>query len=217
MFLKHVGKHNDRKVAIVFREVPGEEHMALVVYPEVLPSAMHDSLMKVIESPEGQAAESLGDVLFRSLFTDGQAMLQSLHKQGMIKKVQTETVKVTPTPSSSCQLSELNKILNEIKSGEAAHNRLKELDASAGISGKQKTRDAMGKAIAVATSANNTSRDVLSDTSIASSLRAQAANMVTEANGLLAESSRLEKEANLLEPAVTAKKRGPKPKVLSEA
>ena len=28
--IKHIGKHGDRKVAIVFREVPGEEHMTLV-------------------------------------------------------------------------------------------------------------------------------------------------------------------------------------------
>ena len=26
-FLRHVGKHGDRKVAVVFREVPGEAHM----------------------------------------------------------------------------------------------------------------------------------------------------------------------------------------------
>ena len=26
-FTRHVGKHGDRKVAIVFREVPGEAHM----------------------------------------------------------------------------------------------------------------------------------------------------------------------------------------------
>jgi hypothetical protein len=34
--LKHVGRHGDRKVAIIFREIPGEEHMCLVIYPDVL-------------------------------------------------------------------------------------------------------------------------------------------------------------------------------------
>jgi hypothetical protein len=47
--IKHIGKHGDRKVAIVFREVPGEEHMALVIYPDVLQVSMHDSIMKVIK------------------------------------------------------------------------------------------------------------------------------------------------------------------------
>jgi hypothetical protein len=29
-FLRHVGKISDRKVAVVFRELPGESHMCLV-------------------------------------------------------------------------------------------------------------------------------------------------------------------------------------------
>jgi hypothetical protein len=28
-FMKHVGKHGDRKVCILFRQVPGEDHMCL--------------------------------------------------------------------------------------------------------------------------------------------------------------------------------------------
>ena len=44
--LKHIGRHGDRKVAILFREVPGEDHMCLVIYPETLPTHIHDSIMK---------------------------------------------------------------------------------------------------------------------------------------------------------------------------
>ena len=36
--IKHVGKHNDKKIAIVYREVPSEAHMALVVYTDTLPT-----------------------------------------------------------------------------------------------------------------------------------------------------------------------------------
>jgi hypothetical protein len=43
--LKHVGRHGDRKVAIIFREIPGEEHMCLVIYPDVLPTHFHDMEM----------------------------------------------------------------------------------------------------------------------------------------------------------------------------
>ena len=32
--LKHVGRHGDEKVVVVFREVPNEDHMCLVMYPE---------------------------------------------------------------------------------------------------------------------------------------------------------------------------------------
>ena len=128
--IKHIGKHGDRKVAIVFREVPGEEHMCLVVYPDVLPVAMHDAMMKVIESEPGQAAENLGDALFRSLFNDGRAMLQTLHVEGMIKKVQTRQVTVTPTATSHVNLEEMNGIIRKMKLGEDAIREMADLDAN---------------------------------------------------------------------------------------
>src|SRR6056300_652555 len=130
--LKHIGKQGDRKIAIVFREVPGEEHMALVVYPDLLNSQMHDSLMQTIESPEGQAAENLGDAMHRRLFPDGRAQLLAMHQEGMIKKVQTGTITVTPTNTSHVRLDELNSILREMKTGEEAVKRMAEVDADAG-------------------------------------------------------------------------------------
>lgn len=219
MFLKHIGKHNDRKVVIAFREVPGDEHMALVIYPEVLPVSMSEDIMQVLQSAEGQAAETFGDVLFRSMFKDGHMMLQTLHKQGMMKKVQSETIIVTPTASSSCRLDELNKIINEIKSGENAFARLQELDKNAGMSGKQKTRDALGQAIKTAQKPNPSmvpNSGVLDDASIAQGLRNQAAKMANEAKSLLAESDRLTNEANMLSGSTNTTvtpKRGRKAKV----
>ena len=53
--LKHIGRHGDRKVAIIFRELPGEEHMCLVIYPETLPSHIHNTIMTILESAPGQA------------------------------------------------------------------------------------------------------------------------------------------------------------------
>ena len=47
-FMKHVGKHGDRKVCILFRQVPGEDHMSLVVYPETLQAHWQDSVQKVL-------------------------------------------------------------------------------------------------------------------------------------------------------------------------
>ena len=95
--LKHVGKHNDRKVVILFREVPGEDHMALVTYGEVLPRLIHDEVMKCLESPVGQQAKEFSDALFRVTMADGRNCLEVLHKEGMIKKVPTNQVIVTPT------------------------------------------------------------------------------------------------------------------------
>jgi hypothetical protein len=197
--IKHIGKHGDRKVAIVFREVPGEEHMCLVIYPDVLPVSMHDSIMKVIESDVGQAAENLGDALFRSLFPDGRAMLQTLHVEGMIKKVQAKQVTVTPTASSHVNLEEMNSIIREMKTGEEAVKRLAELDSNRGMTGKVKPRDDFGREVGAPVPqsyvAGSDAAKALDDVSISVDLQKQATRMAAEARSLLAESERLMKEA----------------------
>jgi len=197
--IKHIGKHGDRKVAIVFREVPGEEHMCLVIYPEVLPVSMHDAIMRVIDSPEGQAADNLGDALFRNLLPDGRAMLQTLHVEGMIKKVQCKQVTVTPTPSSHVNLEEMNSIIREMKTGEEAVKRLAELDSNRGMTGRVKQRDDFGREVGAPVTQNyvagSDAAKALDDASLAKDRVAQAERMEREARGLLAESARLKAEA----------------------
>lgn len=222
MFIKHVGKQGDRRVAIVFREVPGEDHMCLVVYPDVMPSHMHDALMKAIESPEAQTAEQLADAIHRTMFPDGRPMLTALHAEGMLKKVQTETIVVTPTPNASIKLSELNGILRQMKEGNQAVQKLAELDANAGITGKATRKDDFGRELrpppqARSNLAGSTVPGVgmgaLDDSALAESLRQQATKMEAEAKGLLAESARIMKEAAALtggvpETTAPAAKRG---------
>jgi hypothetical protein len=214
MIVKHVGKHGDRKVAIVFREVPGEDHMCLVVYPETLPVNIHDGLMRVLESPEGQSAENFGDVLFRSLLPDGRPILQTLHHEGMIKKVQAKLVVVTPNPSSHVNLEEMNNILREMKLGEDAVKRLADLDTKRGMTGAVNRRDDYGREIGAPgdnTRGANVADSVaaraalqapqtgaLDDGVIANNLRTQAERMASEAKQLLEESNRLMKEAATL-------------------
>jgi hypothetical protein len=141
-FLKHIGKHSGRNVAILYRQVPNEDHMCLVVYPEVLPAPWHDSIMKVIESDIGQQAEELANALHRNLLPDGRAILETLHLEKMIKKVRTADVTVTPSPNAKIRLDELNKMLNEMKQGEAAIKRLAESDASRGMVAPEVKRSA---------------------------------------------------------------------------
>jgi hypothetical protein len=218
--IKHIGKHGDRKVAIVFREVPGEEHMALVIYPDVLPVAMHDSIMKVIESPAGQTAEHLGDAMFRSLLPDGRPVLQTLHVEGMIKKVQTKQVTVTPTATSHVNLGEMNNILREMKVGEEAVKKLAELDSNRGMTGKVRQKDDFGREIGAPTQitrganvAGSDAARALDDQALATTLLQQAQRMEAEARGLMAESARLMKEATSMsgpisETTAPATKRG---------
>jgi hypothetical protein len=205
--IKHIGKHGDRKVAIVFREVPGEEHMALVIYPDVLQVSMHDSIMKVIESPVGQEAENLGDALFRSLLPDGRPMLQTLHAEGMIKKVQAKQVVVTPNASSHVNLDEMNGIIRKMKMGEQAIKEMADIDANRGITGKARRKDDFGREVGApvdgiragsAAVAGSDAARALDDAQLARDRLAQAQRMETEARGLLAESARLKAEAEAM-------------------
>jgi hypothetical protein len=192
-FLRHVGKHNERKVAIIFREVPGEPHMCLVTYPDVLNRHVHDPLMKCIESDIGQSSENLADALNRTYTVEGKIILQALHAEGQLKKVNTEQVVVTPSPNVRIKLNELNKILDEMKQGEAAVKRLAEIDSSTGLQdpvdvARRMRRDQQAPLQAA--------QGALGDDQIANNMRIQAERMATEAKGLLAESERMMKEAN---------------------
>lgn len=212
--IKHIGKHGDRKVAIVFREVPGEEHMALVVYPDVMPVHMHDSIMRVIESPAGQEAENLGDALFRNLLPDGRPMLQTLHVEGMIKKVQAKQVTVTPTATSSVNLDEMNAIIRKMKLGEDAIREMAELDRNQGMTGKARRRDDFGREVGAPIPrrldevAGSDAAKALDDAALARDRLAQATRMEAEARGLLAESARLKAEAEAMAGGAPKPKRG---------
>lgn len=123
--IKHVGKHDNKRVVLVRRKVPNEDTNALVVYTEYLPQLFHDDLMKAVESEPGQAALSLDDVLFRSTMQDGRNLLQALHTEGFIKKVPTMQIIITPTNKDSVRLDELNKLLDEMEAGDPNAVRIK--------------------------------------------------------------------------------------------
>ncbi len=211
-FTRHVGKHGDRKVAIVFREVPNEVHMCLVTYTETLNQHIHDPLIQCIESDIGQNSEHLADALNRTYTKDGKPILQVLHLEGQLKKVQTAQIVMTPSPNQVIRLDELNKILDEMKLGEDAVKRLSELDKSRGIQDPATVARKMRgtKDATVSPPAGlQASGDALGDAAIAQNLRQQAAKMDIEAKGLMAEAQRLQKEAAMLE-GVTAETTKPK-------
>ena len=208
--LKHVGKHNDKRCVIIFRKIPELEHMALVIYSDLLPRMIHDEVMRALESPQGQEAKELSDVLFRTIMADGHNCLESLHRNGLMKKVPTNQVLVTPTSNSSVRLDELNDILDEMTKGEEAMKRLQEIDSSRGMSGKQsprraeiqelgerRTREAQGN-----TSAAEMLSGLLSDSDLATQRLEQAQKMEASARQLLEEAERLKAEAQSLSPKV---------------
>lgn len=187
--IKHIGKYNNRKLIIVYRTVPSEDHMALVVFTETLPSLIHDACMKVVESAEGQNAKELADALFRYVMADGTNCLESLHKSGHMKKVPTKQIIVTVNASSACRLDELNEIMQKLADGGEAATKLADLDANAGFARGIKTGD-VGEPAQV-----NNSTAVLLDEDLAGLNIQQAKKLKAEADILLAEAKRLEKEA----------------------
>jgi hypothetical protein len=178
--LKHIGKHNNKKVVVLYRTVPGEDHMCLVLYSDSLPRIYHDDVMKVLESDVGQQAREFSDALFRNLFSDGTNMLQKLHQEKLIKKVPTNQVIVTPTPTSSVRLDELNDILAKMEAGKEAISKMADLDRNAGFKN--------GKA-------DNVVGETLSDQDLSSQRLSQAQALRSQAESLLAEATRLEQES----------------------
>jgi hypothetical protein len=198
--IKHVGKHNQKRVAIVYRTVPDEDHMALVAYADSMPSMVHDEVMKVIESAVGQNAKELADALFRTTLADGTNCLTTLHKGGWLKKVPCNQVIVTPTAKSTCRLDELNNLLKKIEEGGNAAAALADLDANRGMKGVLQEGRELGQPASdpTRTTAGSVSGDVLTDDVLSQQRLDQATKMEAEAKSLLAEAKRLKQEATQL-------------------
>jgi hypothetical protein len=240
-FIKHVGKQGDRKVLVLFRQVPGEDHMCLCIYPETIQVVWQDAIQKVVESDVGQQAEQLADALHRSFLPDGRPILETLHQERMIKKIRTSDIIMTPNNASSIRLDELNKMLNEMKQGEEAVKRLAENDASRGMVAPEVKRAAEAKYKAeqankanpeyVAPPVLKAGQDgALSDRDIAANMLAQAKAMEVNAKAMIAEAARMKKDAEKMDPTVTPRakvvapvnestpapaKRGRKPKTVT--
>jgi len=206
--IKHVGRQGDKKVVVVFREVPEEEHMALVVYPDQLQQTLHDDLMNAIQSVKGQEAKDLGNALHGIVGTNGQTILNTIHSERFMKKVRTQDIIMVPAPNNpGVRLDELNKIIRDLDTGSEAAGKLAELDANAGLADPQKK--AAGVAASAAAMGNT---GVLSDEAIAQNLVQQAEQMRAQMATLEAEAARLMEEAQNLNPSLKPKaKRGRKP------
>ena len=232
--LKHVGKHDQKKAVLLFKEVPGDDEMCLIVYTGTLPAIIHDPLMKCVESIEGQNANDITGPLSRTLMDTGQNVLNVLHQQGYIRKVPTNQMILTPNASTTIRLDELNQILREMQTGEEATKRLRELDEAAGLQDPTVRRRELAEsqeapvqeapAIQPVEPLAAPADGVLTDAHIAQGQIQQAEGLERDAARLLAEAQTLKDEAYLLAPELkpkatrkkaapkktaTAKKRGP--------
>lgn len=116
--MKHIGRHKGtgQRLSVVFMTLPDEKDQALVVYSDQLPDKYHDNFMAAIESPECQSAKVLYEGLQRKVFWNGTPMLDTLHKEGFLKKVPTSSVLMLPTPQNQVPLDDILAQLAKIES-----------------------------------------------------------------------------------------------------
>ena len=200
--LKHIGrtKNTGVKLLVVFRTLPGESNMALVLPVANLSDSYHDSIMTLVETDQAQDAFEFGEIMFTRTFPDGRPMLQALQADGRLQKIATDTIIMTPTTQDQVELSQLNILIAEQKNCAVD-------DLYTFVSGAPKKSDATVEDIAkvkdlapsvdtdipAPVRAQAASTEVLSDRDIANSYRSQADAMYKEA-------ARLRKEADELDP-----------------
>lgn len=206
MAIKHVGRiaTNKRRVIVAYRTIPGDPYSALVVLTEGLPADEHDALMKTVESPAGQQAFELYEVMQRSYLPDGRNMLAGFHNTGQLKKVPTKDIEMTPDTTNSINLAELNKIIAEQKG--VALEDLAVQDPNATTKTETVKEEPLSDPASIYTDEQAQTTQtaapddgVLSDAQIAAQLRSQADAMFKEAK-------RLREQAEELVPTKKRKK-----------
>jgi hypothetical protein len=204
--IKHIGTHNNKKICVLFRQTPNEDHMALVVYSDSMPSLVHDAVMEVVQSPGGQDADNLADALQRKTMPDGRVALTVLHQEGFIKKVQTNQVIMTANAKSTVRLDELNDVVNKLKAGGEAAEKMRELDQNSGmVSPAPRGRDVGEPNI---------------PTPVAPALMDDgdlAENLLNQAKGFDDEATKLREQAYELNPDLKPRRGRPSKKTTSDA
>jgi hypothetical protein len=201
--LKHIGRINNTgvKVLVVFRTLPGESNMALVLPVTQLSDSYHDSIMTMVETDQCQEAYELGEMMFIRTFPDGRPMLQAMQADGRLQKVATDAVTMTPTTNDTVLLSNLNTLIAEQKNCAVddlytfVKGAPKGKVEVAQIAEVKDLEPAVDTDVPAPVRAQATTNAVLTDKDIAKSYRSQADAMYKEA-------ARLRKEAEELDPVL---------------
>lgn len=182
--IKHVGhiKNTQKRVVVVFRELPGDPDHCLVVDTDALPDWMHDNIITAVESPGAQQSANFYEYAQRTVFSDGSNMLSTLHTQGKLQKQATSNIVMTPNNSVSIALNELNDLIREQTGGAPV---VKPDDDQLGVASSDAAKRATSNSIA--NSANKVKTDVVDNTDIAKNMLSQAEQFRAEAERLTAE------------------------------
>jgi len=193
--LKHVGSYGGKPCVIVFREIPNEPENCLIVESASLEEKDHDDLMATVTSVEAQSSGDISQVFARRQLSNGEQMLNYLHFHKKLQKVPVSLVSLTPTPSQSVPLAEVNaeikKLVNDPVAPVTDPSHLAEGDPST----SQVNPSTVAEALAPVENP-------------ADGLLLQADLMEQDAENLLADSKAKRAEAYALDPSLKPK-RGP--------
>lgn len=112
--VRHVGKtaNTDRRLVVVYMQIPGRPDHALVVDTDSLPQKYHDDLMTIVQG-EGQKEPILGDILGRRIMpATGTDMMTALHHAGQLQPIPTKNVIMLPQPNQPIPLDKLIDLMN---------------------------------------------------------------------------------------------------------
>jgi hypothetical protein len=202
--IKHVGKlaKNRRKVVVAYRVIPGENPPinALVIDTATLTDSDHDVLMRTVENNASQSSFEFVEVMARTQLQDGANMLARFHTTGKLTTVPMTEVLMTPNPSTSIPLNELNQIIADQRGVGIADLALKDPNApkegttvtEAGSVNEIPTR-ANPQVMAESQTANLQAPDngVVTDEALAAKYRSDADRMYKEAKALRAQAEEL--------------------------
>ena len=193
--LKHIGRmvNTGAKVLVVFRTLPGESNMALVLPVANLSDSYHDSIMTVVETDQAQETFEFGEIMFTRTFPDGRPMLQALQADNRLQKVATDLVIMAPTTNDNVQLDQLNVLIAEQRNCTVDDLYTFVSGAPSKSNGSVVEEIVEVKDLSPIEPLKASENAVLSDRDIAKSYRSQADAMYKEA-------AKLRKEADELDP-----------------
>lgn len=144
---KHIGRHKGtgQRLTVVFMRLPEDKDHALVVYSDQLPDKYHDDFMTAIESPECQSANVLYEGLQRKVFWHGNPMLDTLHKEGFLKKVPTSAVVMQPTPQQQVALDDILGQMDKIETENPTPKVSENTDTNAGERVQEQVDQSLGE------------------------------------------------------------------------
>ena len=96
--VKHIGVFNDKRCVIVI-QLPETPHLVHIIDTESLTDLYHQNLMEIVNSPEAQNAQWLGEVMSRRMLHDGTNALRSFYEKNLIQQVPASNLLLSPRPN----------------------------------------------------------------------------------------------------------------------